>query len=143
MTDPAPGRFSTKTLTPSCSASRGATRRPTMSVPPPDAIGTMIRIGFDGYVCASHGFVTHIRSADVHSSASDLVSAAAIVSSSCFLSGNYISTNAVEPVSIVIKHRTRHESFSGSLIATSTFLQSMTLGDHSRPHRDEALRVHA
>jgi hypothetical protein len=47
-----PGRFSTITCWPSPFDSSSATARATMSWLPPGTSGTMIRIGFAGYVCA-------------------------------------------------------------------------------------------
>ena len=49
---PAPTRFSTTIGWPSCAESCSATVRATMSVPLPAVNGMMIRIGFDGQVCA-------------------------------------------------------------------------------------------
>ena len=48
MTAPAPPRLSTTTDVPSRSESFGAITRATMSVPPPGANGTMMRIGRAG-----------------------------------------------------------------------------------------------
>jgi hypothetical protein len=47
---PAPTRFSTMMVWPSCVESRSLTMRATMSVPLPGLNGTMTRIGFDGQV---------------------------------------------------------------------------------------------
>src|SRR3954468_6506110 len=49
----APGRFSTITCCPRCSDIFGAMRRDMMSVVLPGGNGMMMRIGFDGYDCAS------------------------------------------------------------------------------------------
>src|SRR5687768_5521277 len=58
MVPPAPGRFSTMTDWPSASARRCAYMRVAMSMPPPAAKPTMMRMGLVGYdgaedVCAS------------------------------------------------------------------------------------------
>ena len=50
---PAPTRFSTTIGWPNCAESCSATVRATMSVPLPAVKGMMIRIGFDGQVCAA------------------------------------------------------------------------------------------